>query len=155
VFEPVTRLGLLGISPPLPIIIRNIYHPRMSDYNFDSMLIHRDRIYAIHICYSNLPNWNDWSQRCMSNFQRGHLMFDYLPIHSFSAVNLLVRFLGGSVPRPQTLELRCIIFPVPAKLLLSATDIVRLTPRSIPQAVRSSGGDGHVLGRVDQSRVAS
>jgi hypothetical protein len=44
VFEPVTRLELLSIWPHLPIIIRNFYHPRKSDYNFDSVLMHRDRI---------------------------------------------------------------------------------------------------------------
>lgn len=133
-----TRLELLGIWPPLPIIIRNIYHFRKSDYNLDSVLMHRDRICAIHLLYSR----SSQLERLVSAMQEQfpaltHLMLDCFAIQRIrrrSVPALPVQFLGGHAPRLQTLELHCIPFPTLPKLLLSAADLVRLTLRSIPHS---------------------
>ena len=53
-FEALTHVELLDIWPPLPIVIRDFDHPRESDYNFDSVLMLRDRICAIHFRYSRI-----------------------------------------------------------------------------------------------------
>jgi len=138
IFEPVTRLELLGIWPPLPIIIRNVNRPRKSDYNFDFVLMHRDRICAIHLLYSRSSQLDRRVSAMQGQFPAlTHLMLDCFAIQRIrrrSVPALPVQFLGGHAPRLQTLELYCISFPTLPKHLLSATDLVRLTLRSMPHS---------------------
>jgi hypothetical protein len=130
IFEPVICLELLGIWPPLPIIVRNFYHSRKSDYNFGSVLMHRNRICAIHLCYSKRSRL----EQLVSAMQGQSPALTYLVLYSLPIRRppaLPVGFLGGHAPRPQTLELHCIPFPTLPKLLLFATDLVRFTLRSM------------------------
>jgi hypothetical protein len=99
-----THLELLGIWPPLPIIIRNVYHPRKSDYEFDSVLMHRDRISAIHLRYSRSFGLEGLVSAMQGQFPAlTFLMLVYLPIHRPPAPALPIQFLGGHAPRLQTL----------------------------------------------------
>jgi hypothetical protein len=54
--------------------------------------------------------------------------------HSDSTPALPDNFLGGSIPRLQSLELQYIPFPALPKLLLSATDLVHLNLQNIPRS---------------------
>jgi hypothetical protein len=137
-FEPLTHVELLDIWPPLPIVIRNFDHPRESDYNFDSVLMLRDRICAIHLRYSRIYKLERLVSAMQEQFPAlTYLMLDYNPFHRPPAPALPVRFLGGHAPCLQALDLHSIVFPALPKLLLSATDLVRLTFRSVPRWSRA------------------
>jgi hypothetical protein len=129
---PKTRVGLTGIWPSLPIIIRDTFDFHMpEDYDFDAAIVHRNRV-----CDINLYDLsNSQLLRLASAMQDQfpaliHLMLDFYNYHGTPAPAFPD---GFSAPRLQTLILRRIPFPTLPKLLLSATDLVELTLVGIPQ----------------------
>jgi len=96
------------IWPPLPIIIRNIYHfrydhSRESDYKFNSVLLHRDRICQIHLRYSRRSQFERLVSAMQGQFPAlTHLALDYFSIRKPTAPALPDWFLGGHAPRLQT-----------------------------------------------------
>jgi hypothetical protein len=134
---PRTRVELIGIWPPFPIVITNKCDWSIpEDYDFDAAFAHRNRVREIvlfHIKSSQL-------QRAVSAMQEQfpaliHLMLDFTANYSpVPAPALPDGFLGGSTPCLQSLGLQFIPFPALPKLLLSATDLVRLSLWNIPRS---------------------
>ena len=124
-----TRTELLGIWPPLPIIIRNkvnLYTPE--HYNFDSAIMYRDRVREINLFE---PNWGRLQRAMQVQFPA----LIHLGLGGMSPVPALPdQFLGGSALSIQSLSLNSIPFPALPKLLLSATHLVRLSLRNIPHS---------------------
>ena len=124
---PTTRMELMGIWPPFPIVMRTRkLWPMPEDYDFDAALVHPDRVCEIYLSYLTRLQL----QRLVSAMQVQfpaliHLMLgfvhDYLP-----PPDLPDGFLGGSASRLQSLGLHAIGFSALPKLLLSATHLVRL-----------------------------
>ena len=133
---PWTRQELTGIWPPLPIILTNMVdRPKPEDYNFDVAIAHPNRVCEIHLLHLT----SSQLQRMASVMQRQfpaliHLMLDLDGHHGRQAPALSKGFLGGSAPRLQFLTFHSVPFPTLPKLLLSATDLVRLTLRNIPHS---------------------
>ena len=133
VCHPGTRAELIGIWPPLPIIITNAVGGGTSgDYNFDAAMVHPNRIREItlfHLTVSLL-------QRLVTQMQEQFpaLMHLVLSRDHGPAPTLPDGFLGGSAPHLQSLGLDSIPFPALPKLLLSATDLVYLTLTRIPHS---------------------
>ena len=134
---PRTRVQRTGIWPPLPIILTDtINSPIPRDYDFDAAIVHHTRVCEInlHLTRSQLLRLASAMQgQCLALM---HLRLDFAHFYSYPypAPALPDGFLGGSAPRLQTLELDSIPFPALPKLLLSATDLVRLTLLNIPHA---------------------
>jgi hypothetical protein len=106
------------------------------DYDFDAAIVHPHRV-----CEVDLFLTSSQLQRLASAMQEQfptliHLKFGIAYCDSSPAwtLPLLDGFLGGSAPRLQSLELDSIPFPALPKLLLSATDLVRLTLQDIPHS---------------------
>ena len=125
---PTTRAELMGVWPPLPIVIRTgKLWPMPKDYDFDAAVVHHNRICEIYLCYLTRLQF----QRLVSAMQVQfpalvHLMLGFVE-DGHPAPDLPDGFLGGSAPRLQSLELYAIGFSALPKLLLSATHLVRLT----------------------------
>ena len=104
-------------------------------YNFDVIFAHHCRV-----CELNLHRLTRWQlKRVASAMQEKspalvHLMLEFAGSYSRPALALPDGFLGGFAPRLQSLELRSIPFPALPKLLLSATDLVRLDLVDIPHS---------------------
>lgn len=130
--SPGKRVELLDIWPPLPIIIQNgINWPFPDDYGIDAALMQHDRVCEIHLFSLR----SSLLQR-LASVMKGQLPALRLLRLDFGddspSPALPDTFLGGSSPRLETLELYSIPFPTLPKLLLSATDLVHLSIRSIP-----------------------
>ena len=130
---PRTRVGLTGIWPPLPIIIWSTDWPMPENYDFEAAIVHRSRVFRI-----NLLITHSQLQRLVPAMQGQfpaltHLRLCFHGPYS-SAPALTDGFLGGSAPHLQSLELNLIPFPALPKLLLSTTDLVRLTLKGIPHS---------------------
>jgi hypothetical protein len=96
----------------------------------------RNHICAIHLRYSTIYQLERLVSAMQEQFPAlTYLMLDYNPFHRPPAPALPVRFQGGHAPRLQALELHTIVFPALPKLLLSATDLVRLIFRSVPLGI--------------------
>ena len=125
---PKTRVELIGIWPPFPIIIRTLeLWPMPKDYDFDAALVHHNRVREIYLCYLTRLQL----QRLVSAMQEQfpsltHLMLGLVD-DGYPAPELPDGFLGGSAPRLKSLELFFIGFPALPKFLLSATHLVHLT----------------------------
>ena len=134
---PRTRVELIGIWPPFPIVITNKCDWSFpEDYGFDAAFVQHNRVREIvlfHLKSSQL-------QRVVSAMQEQflaliHLMLDFTANYSPAPAPALPDgFLGGSAPRLQSLGLQFIPFPALPKLLLSATDLVRLSLWNIPHS---------------------
>jgi hypothetical protein len=131
-------MELTGIWPPLPIIINNLFGVSLPrDYDLDAAVVHHNRVREIslnHLTSSQL-------ERLVSAMQDRfpaliHLMLGFYEYgHSAESVQALPDgFLGGSAQHLQSLQLQSIPFPALPKLLLSATDLVRLTLWDIPHS---------------------
>jgi hypothetical protein len=135
VCSPWTRVELIRIWPPFPIIIKDLVDmPMPENYDFDAAIVHPNRV-----CDINLHLTSSQLQRLASAMQEHfpalmHLTFGFGDDYGGRAPALPDGFLGGSAPRLQSLELESIPFPALPKLLLSATDLVRLTLRNIPHS---------------------
>ena len=129
-----TRVGHLGIWPPL-LIVRE---PRLNsepssmqeDFDFDAAIMHHNRICAIDLfglTHSQLRQLALGMQRQLPALTYLALSFKYKLYNGvFPAPPLPGGFLGGSAPSLQFFMLGYIPFPALPKLLLSATDLVRL-----------------------------
>ena len=131
------RTALLDIWPPLPIILRNIDSlpvqtiPKIRDFGHVA-IVHSNRICEIdlHLTRSQL-------RRLASAMQKPFPALTDLALYSREYDSRLARalpddFLGGSAPRLRSLKLDSILFPALPNLLLSTTDLVRLTLWNIP-----------------------
>ena len=145
---PRTPIELTCIWPPLPIILTNalerdelqVDEPDDYEFDVDAAIMHPDRIREI--CLFDLTR--SFLQRLASATLMQeqfpalvHLTLEFGGSHGRSArpaPALPDGFLGGSVPRLQSLELHFILFPALPKLLLSATDLVRLDLWGIPHS---------------------
>ena len=137
VYGPRTRVELTDIWPPLPIIIRDMVNrPMPMNYDF-ATIIHN---YRARVCEIDLFHLTNSQLKQLASAMQGHLpallhlMLDFHDSNNHRALALPVGFLGGSAPHLQTLSLRSIPFPSLPKLLLSATDLVRLTLWNIPHS---------------------
>ena len=132
---PRTRVELMGIWPPFCIVITNKCDWSIpEDYDFDAAFVHRNRVREIVLFH--LKSFQ--LQRVVSAMQERfpaliHLMLDFTASYS-PAPALPDGFLGGSAFRLQSLGLWFIPFPALTKLLLSATDLVRLSLWNIPHS---------------------
>ena len=132
-----TPMELIGIWPPFPIIIRNSFsRPMLEDYDFDAAIMHRNRVCKVDLKLTSLQ-LKRWPSAMQVQFpalthlgltilreSRGRLLAQSLPDG----------FLGGFAPNLKSLELSYIPFPALPKLLLSATDLVRLFLWEIPHS---------------------
>ena len=128
---PTTRTELLGIWPPLPIIIRSKLNRDMPyDYGFNSEIRHHDRVREINLFE---PNWFQLEQAMQVQFPALIHLGLCASLRS-PAPALPDKFLGGSAPNLQSLLLNFIPFPALPNFLLSATHLVRLSLRNIPDS---------------------
>jgi hypothetical protein len=129
-----TRAGLTGIWPTLPIIIRNMIDSTMpEDYDLDAIMVHRDRVCEIDLLHLSRPIF----QRLVSAMQEQFPALIHLLLECHCpapAPAIPDGFLGGSAPHLQSLGFHSISFPALPKLLLSATDLVRLDLLDIPHS---------------------
>ena len=133
---PWTRVGLTGIWPPLPIIIRDGVNDRfLPEYDLNTAIVHYSRVREI-----NLLNLISLQLQRLALAMREqfpaliHLTLHFADYDRRLALDLPNEFLGGSAPRLQSLELTSVSFPALPKLLLSATELVRLTLWNIPHS---------------------
>ena len=125
-----TRVGHLHIWPSLPIVLSNLKLEPSStwvDFDFGAVMVHHNRICAIdlfHLTNSQLRRLTSGMQRQFPALTHLALSIEYNSV--LPAPTLPDGFLGGSAPRLQFFKLRYISFPALQKLLLSATDLVRL-----------------------------
>ena len=130
---PSTRVELIGIWPPLPIIIKNaVDFPMPEDYDFDAAIEHHNRVYEIvlhHLRSSELLRLASAMQKQFPALMHLMLAFD-----DSQALVLPDGFLGGYAPCLRSLELHSISFPALPKLLLSTTHLIRLSLWDIPHS---------------------
>ena len=135
---PRTRLELTGIWPPLPIIVRDKpLWPIPDDYDFDAAIVHPNRVCEINLHNLTMPLFLRLASATQEQFPALiHLRLNYgfELFASRTAPTLPDGFLGGSAPRLQYLWLEHIAFPALPKLLLSTTDLVRLSLWGIPHS---------------------
>ena len=104
------------------------------DYDFDAAIVHHD-----HVCEINLSYLTRSQLQRLASAMRVQLpALTHLLLGSFDDGNpapaLPDGFLHGSAPRLLSLKLNSIGFPALPKLLLSATDLGRLTLENIPHS---------------------
>ena len=130
---PWTPAELLGIWPPLPIIITNMLHQHMFYYHSDAAIAHRNRVCEIdlHLASPELQQLGSAMQERFPALVHLKLASSY---GGHPILALPDGFLGGSAPRLQSLKLNRIPFPALPNLLLSATDLVSLTLWDIPHS---------------------
>ena len=102
-------------------------------FDFDVAIVHRNRVCGIHLCLTISQ-----LQLLASMMQEPFPVLTHLKLESLIGkgpdLPLPDEFLGGSAPRLQSLGLNFIPFPALPKLLLSATDLVRLVLWGIPDS---------------------
>ena len=120
--------------PPLPIIIMNKVMPEGYEFDhFDAAIVHPDRVHEINLHSLTSSQLKRLASAMHEQFPALiHLLLDSDSGRRKPAPALPDGFLGGAAPRLQSLELRGIPFPALPKLLLSTTDLVRLTLWGIP-----------------------
>ena len=125
-------MGLTGIWPSLPIIIRNAADiPMPEDYDFDAAIVHCNRVCDIDLFHLSSSQLLRLASAMQDQFPA--LIHLGLDCYSYRGTPAPALPDGFSAPRLQTLILRRIPFPTLPKLLLSATDLVELTLVGIPQ----------------------
>jgi hypothetical protein len=133
VYGPRTRLELRGIWPPLPITIKDEFdRPMPEDYDFDAAVVHRNRVCEINLVYLTSLQLQRLASAMHGQFPALISLILQFPSFRRPAPVLPDGFLGGYAPRLQYLTLHSIPFPALPKLLLSATDLVRLILWDIP-----------------------
>ena len=140
VCNPGTRVELIGIWPPLPIVIKNTFDWPIND--FDLAIVHRSRVREIDLSLSS--NWLLELKRLALAMEEPFPALKHLEIENivfrYPAPTLPDGFLGESPPHLQFLKLHSIAFPALPKLLLSLTDLVNLTLLNIPHSGYFSPG---------------
>jgi hypothetical protein len=133
VYGPSTPLELIGIWPPLPIIIRDMDNrPMPQNYDLHAAIVDPNRVCEIDLRYITRSRF----QRLVSVMQEPfpaliHLRLEFAA-NFYDDPALPDGFLGGSAPCLRSLMLYLIAFPALPKILLSATDLVRLSLRRTP-----------------------
>ena len=129
---------MLDIWPEFPIVIM-IRDPniswRWSIYNIIAALALNDRICELELTNLSSPQLDEILPALQFPFP-ALTCLRFGPVHDLE-VNPVFQpdsFLGGSIPRLQSLMLDCIPFPGLSKLLLSATNLVSLELRNIPHS---------------------
>jgi hypothetical protein len=126
--------AMLDIWPPFSIdIFGSDGDFRLWDLgNIVAALEHNDRIHKIELIFSSIFN----VKKALAAMQKPFPSLTELSVHSFDEAVPVVPdlFLSGSAPLLRSLLLRSIQLPLPVlrKLLLSATDLVELRIRMIP-----------------------
>jgi hypothetical protein len=122
----------LGVWPLLPIVIMVYGYEMWGVDNIIAALEHNDRVFQLNLI--DFPS----SQfgKVLAAMQRPFPTLTLLRLGLDDETSLVQPelFLGGSAPRLQTLHLDRIPFPGLPKLLLSATDLVDLELRRIPDS---------------------
>ena len=136
---PGTRVELTGIWPLLPIIISNMVgRPMPEDYNFGAAITYPSRVREISLLHLTSSQLQCLASAMQVQFPALiHLMLGFAVGLSAQAAPpdpLPDKFLDGSGPCVQSLELHSIPFPALPKLLLSATSLVRLSLWNIPHS---------------------
>jgi hypothetical protein len=130
VYVPRTRVELIGIWPPFPIIITNNDVSLVpEDHNFDAATVHHNRVREIDL-YLTSSQLQRFASAMQEQFPA--LIHLNLKLAGSPAQILPDGFLVGSAPCLQSLTLRCVPFPGLPELLLCATDLVSLTLENIP-----------------------
>ena len=134
-------MPLVGIWPPLPIIVTNYLatdRPMPEDFDFNAVFVHPGRISEIHLVFLTCLQLQRLAMASVRPERFTALV--HLTVHfkdsrpGHLAPVLPDGFLGRYAPRLQSLELNSIPFPALPKLLLSAIDLVRLTLHRIPHS---------------------
>ena len=123
---------MLDVWPPLPIFICDDGHEKYGVDNIIAALEHSDRICQLELFdlpMSQMEKVLPAMQRPLTALTELWLWFEGKP----PPVNA-TSFLGGYTPRLQTLNMDCIPFLGLPNLLLSATNLVHLRLRRIPNA---------------------
>ncbi|KAI0302772.1 hypothetical protein BC826DRAFT_432283 [Russula brevipes] len=127
---------MLDIWPPLLIMIKNYWtitqELGLDNINTFTALEHPDRVSSIDL--DNLPGSIAGTLVSEMRVPFPELTYLRLSSENRSTPDLPDSFLGGSAPRLQTLKLCDISFPALPKLLLSASDLVDLTLRGVPDS---------------------
>ena len=131
---PRTRMELISIWPPLPIVIKNPSGlPLPRDFDFDTVFVHHSRVCEISLsCVTRTQ-----LERLVSAIEGRFPALIHLKLgfyeYGHSSPALPDGFLDGSARHLQSFQLHSIPFPAVPKLLLSTTDLVRLTLWDISQ----------------------
>ena len=122
----------LAVWPPLPIVIRIYSYKRWGEGNIVAALEHNDRICEFDLF--DIPS--SQLEKVLPAMQRPFPELTHLRLGFEDEIAPVVpaSFLGGYVPRLQSLFLDYIPFPGLPKLLLSATHLVDLDLWRIPPA---------------------
>jgi hypothetical protein len=97
------------------------------DYDFNAAVVHNNHICEIYLSHLTRSQLQQLASAMQVPFPAlTHLMLSFVS-DGHPAPDLPDGFLGGSAPRLQSLELYSFGFPALPKLLLSATNLVRLT----------------------------
>jgi F-box-like len=119
---------MLDVWPPLPIVIHHFPGPNSAGDNIIAALERNDRVYRIIL--GNLD------QKVLDAMQEPFPALTRLELSSYIAIAPIVpdSFMGGYAPRLQDLKSDLVPIPGLPKLLLSATDLVRLDLRRVPHS---------------------
>jgi hypothetical protein len=122
---PVRRM--LDVWPPFPIIVHHSAHPKSGEDSIIAALERSDRVCQITLKLDPF---------ILDAMQEPFPTLTHLSLLSDMEVGPVVpdSFMGGSAPRLQDLRLERVPIPGLPKLLLSATDLVRLILRCIPHS---------------------
>jgi hypothetical protein len=129
-------MEMLDVWPPLPIVVCDDGHEKWGVDNIVAALEHNDRICQLE--FFDIPS--SQMEKVLPEMQQSFPALTYLWLwfeETPSPVDSML-FLGGSAPRLQTLILDCVPFLELPKLLLSATHLVHLQLRRIPNTGRFS-----------------
>ena len=121
---------MLDIWPPFPIVIRHYATPKLGWDNIVAALVRNDRVSQITMQLD--LQW----EKVLDAMQEPFTVLTDLILSSDIEIAPVVpdSFMGGSAPRLQRLLLQGLPFPGLPKLLLSTTDLVRLTLWNIPHS---------------------
>ena len=123
----------LGVWPLLPIVVMGEDKEKWGMVNIIAAVEHKDRICELEL--SSVPS--SQMETVFASMQQPLLALTRLSLHpkpGETAAVVPASFLGGSAPHLQKLWLTSISFPGLTKLLLSATHLVNLELRNIPQS---------------------
>jgi hypothetical protein len=131
--KPVPSREMLGIWPPLPLVLEQYGHLAWDTDNIMAILEHTDRV-----CEITLELWDasgSQFKKALVAMQEPFPALTILQLRTRNVTQVIPNsFLGGSAPRLQALTLDEIAFPGLRKLLPSATHLIDLDLRGIPHS---------------------
>jgi hypothetical protein len=108
--------------------------PMPEAYNFDAAIVHNNRVCEIDLTHLTSSQLQRLALAMQEQFPALIHLTLFAHLIDGPSPALLDGLLGGSAPNLQSLKLQSIPFPALPKLLLSATDLVRLSLWDIPQS---------------------